>query len=107
MTMPLITDHRYLSLQQERSYLLSAIATEESRAERMTRNFEMIRAKMQRAEANEHSAKTVGDLKKAAAAIIRKLRKCYKSEQAMANNLAAVTTRIEMLEEQKTQVAYS
>lgn len=54
-TMPLTTDHRYLSLQQEPSYLSSALATEESGAERMTRNLEMIRAKVHRAEANEHS----------------------------------------------------
>lgn len=107
---PFVANHHYSSLQQERSYLLSALATEESRAEHMNRTLGTIRAKLEMAGAHEDSTEMAGNLTKAAAAITRKLKKCYKSERAMANNLAAVTTRMQMLEQhqwRKAQFEYS
>lgn len=108
--MPFVHDHRYFSLHQERSYLLSALATEESRAEHMTRTLETTRVKLQIAEASDDPAGEVGNLRKVAAAITRKLKKCRKSERALANNLAAVTARMQMLEQhqwRKAQFEYS
>jgi hypothetical protein len=93
------TDQRYSTLHQERSYLLSALAAEESRLGHMTRNLESTRAKLKIAEAHQDSAAAVGSLKKAAAAVTRKLKKCRKSERAMVDNLAAVTARLRMLEQ--------
>jgi hypothetical protein len=109
-TIPLIADSRYSSLHQERSYLLSALAAEESRAEGLSRALETTRAKPQMAEAERELVHSVGNLRKTASTIARKLKKCYKSERAMANNLAAVTAQMQMLEQyqwRKAQFDYS
>ena len=103
----MVADHRYSSLHQERSYLLSALAREESRAEHMNGTLETIRAKLQMAQADQGSAEAIGNLKKAVMAISRKLKKCYKSERAMANNLAAVTARMQILEQHQWRKAQS
>lgn len=103
---PFPIDQRYSSLHQERSYLLSALAAEESRLEHMTRNLESTRAKLKIAEAHPDSAAAVGSLKKAAAAVTRKLKKCRKSERAMTDNLAAVTARFRMLEQHQWRKAH-
>ena len=107
---PYVTDHHYTSLHQERTYLLSALAKEESHAEHMSRCLETITTKLNIAEAHENSTDMVGGLRRSAAAISRKLKKCHKSERAMANNLAAVTARMRMLEQhqwRKAQFEYS
>jgi hypothetical protein len=109
-TVPFVVDHRYSALHQERSYLLSALATEESRAEHFIRALQTNTAKLQIAESDRDSAEAVRKSRKAAAAITRKLRKCHKSERAMTNNLAAVTCRMQMLEQhqwRKAQFEYS
>jgi hypothetical protein len=106
----MVTDHRHSSLHHERSYLLSALATQESRAEYLTRALESAKAKLQIARAEEDSADATANLKKAAAAITKKLKKCQKNQRAMANNLAAVTTLMQMLEQhrwRKAQFEYS
>lgn len=107
---PYVTDHRYSSLHQERSYLLSALATEGARAERMTRALDNARAKVQSTQADGSSVEATSTLRKTVAAITRKLKKCHKSQRAMASNLAAVTARIQMLEQhqwRKAQFEYS
>lgn len=107
---PIVADHRDSSLHQQRSYLLSALATEESRAEHMTRALETTRAKLRIAEIREESKEAVGNLRKAAAATSRKLKKCQKNQRAMTNNLAAVTACMQMLEQhqwRKAQFEYS
>jgi hypothetical protein len=109
-TLSFVADHRYSALQQERSYLLSALAAEESRAEHFIRALQSHKAKLQTAESDQDSAEAVRNLRKASAAITRKLKKCHKSERAMANNLAAVTCRMQMLEQhqwRKAQFEYS
>jgi hypothetical protein len=110
LIVPYVADHRYSSLHQERSYLLLALATEESRAEHLSRCLETITTKLKTVEAHEDSTDAVGNLRKAAAAMNRKLRKCYRSERAMVNNLAAVTACMQMLEQhqwRKAQFDYS
>lgn len=102
---PFVTDHRYSSLHQEHSYLLSALAKEESRLAHLSRTRESVRAKLVIAEAHGSSAEEVGRLKKAVAAISRKLKQCHKSERAMADNLSAVSERIRMLELHQWQKA--
>jgi hypothetical protein len=102
---PFVTDHRYSSLQQERSYLLSALATEESGAEHIALTLKTTRAKLQIAEAQEDSAAVARNLRKTMAAMTRKLKKCHRNEQAMANNLAAVTARMQILEQNQWRKA--
>jgi hypothetical protein len=109
-TVPFVADHRYSALHQERSYLLSALATEESCAEHFIRALQTTKAKLKIAESDQDSAEVVRNLRKAAAAITRKLKKCHKGERAMANNLAAVAWRMQMLEQhqwRKAQFEYS
>jgi hypothetical protein len=105
-----VSDHRYSALHQERLYLLSALAAEESRAEQMTRSLQTTRAKLMNAADCEDSTDAVANLRKAASAIVRKLKKCQKNQRAMANNLDAVTSRMQMLEEhqwRRAQFEYS
>jgi hypothetical protein len=102
---PIVTDHRYSSLQQERSYLLSALATEESRAEHISRTLETTKAKLQMAEEDEDSAEAAQNLRKVLAAMTRKLKKCQKNEQPMSNNLAEVSARMQILEQNQWQKA--
>lgn len=107
---PFIVDHCYSSLHQERSYLLSALAAEESRYEYLSRTLENTRAKLQIVEAQEDSAAVTKKLRKGVTAITRKLKRSRKCERAMANNLAAVTAHMHMLEQhhwRKAQLEYS
>jgi hypothetical protein len=101
---PLITDSRYSGLHHERSYLLSALASEESRAEKETSFLETTRAKLKEArEETDHEA--IAALRKRIASTVKRLRKCRQSERAMANNLAAVTARMQFLEQNKWRTA--
>lgn len=107
---PYVADDRYSPLHQERTYLLSALAKEESRAEHLCRCLETITTKLKTAEGHEDSTDTVKNLRMSAAAITRKLKKCHESERAMANNLATLTTLMQMLGQhqwRKAQFEYS
>ena len=87
------------SLYQERTYLLSALAAEESRGEQLTFSLHGARQKLAAVEYVEGSADEVKSLKKALTGLERKLRRSQKSSKAMINNLAAVASRMQMLEQ--------
>ncbi len=98
------------SLHQERAYLLSALAAEESRGEQLHFSLDATRKKLKAAEHEEGSEDAVKNYKKAVAGIVRKLRRSQKSQKAMINNLAAVTSRMQLLEQhqwRKAQFEYS
>lgn len=95
---PMATDLCYSGLHHERSYLLSALASEESRAEKLTRSLEATRVKLMTAQADQDHEGAAG-LRKIAASITRRLKKCQDNERAMTNNLAAVTSRMQFLEQ--------
>jgi hypothetical protein len=98
------------SLHQERAYLLSALAAEESRGEQLTFSLDAARQRLATADHMEGSVDELKKLKKAVTGIARKLKRSQKSRKAMINNLAAVTSRMEMLEQhqwRKAQFEYS
>src|SRR3954447_10760764 len=76
------------SLHQERAYLLSALAAEESRGEQLTFSLDAARQKLAAADHGEGSVDEVEKLKKAVTGIARKLKRIQKSRKAMINNLA-------------------
>jgi hypothetical protein len=86
------------SLHQERAYLLSALAAEESRGEQLTFSLDAAKKKLAVTEYAEGSADAVKSLKKAVTGLARKLKRSQKSQKAMISNLAAVTSRMQMLE---------
>jgi hypothetical protein len=86
------------SLHQERAYLFSALAAEESREEQLTFSLHATREKLAAAE-HEDSTEAVKSLKKAVTGLARKLKRSQKSQKAMINNLAAVTSRMQILEQ--------
>jgi hypothetical protein len=86
------------SLHQERTYLLSALAAEESREEQLTFSLNATKEKLAAAE-HEDSTEAVKSLKKAVAGLTRKRKRSQKSQKAMINNLAAVTSRMQILEQ--------
>ena len=94
------------SLQQERAYLLSALAAEESRGEQLTFSLEATRKRLVAAQQAEGSAENAVQLKKAAAGIGRRLKKSQRCQKAMISNLAAVTTRMNMLEQHQWRRAH-
>lgn len=87
------------SLHQERAYLLSALAAEESRGEQLTFSLDAARERLAAAEQAEDSADAVKNLKKMVTSLSSKLKRSQKSQKAMVNNLAAVTSRMQMLEQ--------
>src|ERR1700722_19893628 len=87
------------SLHQERSYLLSALAAEESREEQLTFSLDATRQRLAAADYAEGSVDEVEKLKKAVTGIARKLKRSQKSRKAMINNLTAVTSRMKILEQ--------
>ena len=98
------------SLHQERAYLLSALAVEESREEQLTFSLDSTRQRLAAADHAEGSVDEVKKLKKVVTGIARKLKRSQKSRKAMINNLAAVTSRMTMLEQhqwRKAQFEYS
>jgi hypothetical protein len=98
------------SLHQERTYLLSALAAEESREEQLTFSLDSTRQRLAAADHAEGSVDEAKKLKKAVIGISRKLKRSQKSRKAMINNLAAVTSRMKMLEQhqwRKAQFEYS
>ena len=98
------------SLHQERAYLLSALAAEESRGEQVTFSLDAARKRLAVAEHTEGSADDVKSLKKTVTGLARKLKRSQKSQKAMINNLAAVTSRMQMLEQhqwRRAQFEYS
>lgn len=98
------------SLHQERAYLLSALAAEESRAEQLTFSLDATRTRLAAAEHEEDSPKAVKTLKKAVTGLGRELKRSQKSQKAMISNLAAVTSRMQMLEQhqwRRAQFEYS
>ena len=94
------------SLQQERAYLLSALAAEESRGEQLTFSLEATRKRLVAAQQSGGPAEDAVPLKKAAAGIVRRLKKSQRCQKAMISNLAAVTTRINMLEQHQWRRAH-
>ena len=83
------------SLRQERAYLLSTLAAEESRCERYSQALKSTRSKLHIAERTDD--KQEGDtknLRKAASGLSRKLKSSQRSQRIVANNLAAVDARI-------------
>ena len=98
------------SLHQERAYLLSALASEESRGEQLTFSLNAIRKRLAAAEHADGSTEAVRSLKKAATGLARKLKRSQKSLKAMINNLTAVASRMQMLEQhqwRRAQFAYN
>ena len=98
------------SLHQERAYLLNVLAAEESRREQLTSSRDAARQKLAAVELAEGSADEVKSLKKAVTGIARKLKRSQKSSKAMISNLAAVTSRMQMLERhqwRRAQLEYS
>ena len=111
---PIATVHfamqSYSSLHQERAYILSALASEESRSEQFTLTLESLRKKLGKAEQSEDGPNLVANLKKAIATLLRKSKRSQKNQKAMVNNLAAVTSRMQMLEQhqwRRAQFEYS
>jgi len=98
------------SLHQERAYLLSALAAEESRGEQLTFSLDAARQKLAAGDHEEGAIDEMKKLKKAVTGLARKLKRSQKSRNAMINNLAAVTSRMKMLEQhqwRKAQFEYS
>ena len=98
------------SLHQERAYLLSALAAEESRGEQLTFSLDAARRRLAAAGHAEGSVDEVKELKKAVASIARKLKRSLKCREAMINNLVAVTSRMKMLQQhqwRRAQFEYS
>ena len=89
------------SLHQERAYLLNALAAEESRGEQLTFSLDAARRKLATAEHSEASSDEVKSLKKTATGLVRKLKRSQKSSKAMVNNLAAVASKMQMLEQHR------
>jgi hypothetical protein len=87
------------SLHQERAYLLGALATEESRGEQLTCSLDAARERLAAAEHTEGSTDAVKSLKKTVSGLARKLKRIHKSRKAMISNLAAVTSRMQMLDQ--------
>jgi hypothetical protein len=87
------------SLHRERAYLLSALAAEESRGEQLTFSLDAARQRLAAADRATNSVDDVKKLKKAVTSIARKLKRSQKCRKAMVNNLAAVTSRMTMLEQ--------
>lgn len=87
------------SLHQERAYLLSALAAEESREEQLTFSLDATRKKLAAAEYEEDSPDAVKSLKKTVTGLARELKRSKKNQKAMISNLAAVTSRMQMLEQ--------
>ena len=87
------------SLHQERTYLLSALAAEESRGEQLTFSLYGARQKLAAAEYGGGAADEVKSLKKAVTGLERKRRRSQENAKAMINNLAAVASRMQMLEQ--------
>ena len=95
-------------LHQERSYLLAALASEETRIQQLTQSLEAARAKLKAAqEAQEPAATDLAvTLKKAAAGLARKIKRSQRNEKAMVKNLAAVTARMGTLQQHQWRRAY-
>lgn len=87
------------SLYQEHAYLLSAIATEQSRGEQFAFSLDATRKRLAAAEHAEKSVAAQKNSRKAVASLRRKLKRSIKSQNAMINNFAVVTSRMQMLEE--------
>lgn len=100
----------HCSLHQERAYLLSALAAEESREEQLTFSLEAAKKKLAAAGQTEGSTEVVKSLKKAVTGLARKLKRSQRNKKAMISNLAAVASRMQMLEQhqwRRAQFAYS
>lgn len=98
------------SLHQERAYLLSALAAEESRVEQLTFSLERTRKKLAAAEHAENPIEAIAGYKKATTSLVRKLSRSQKSQKAMVSNLAAATAGMQMIEQhqwRKAQFEYS
>src|SRR5271170_6068753 len=93
------------SLHQERAYLLSALAAGESRGEQLTFSLDAARQKLAAADHAEGAVDEVKKLKKVVTGLARKLKRSQKSRNAMINNLAAVTSRMKMLEQHQWRKA--
>jgi hypothetical protein len=100
--------HTHSSLHQERLYLLSALANEESRGEQLTQSLSRTNAKLKAVtESSEPDSDAAKNLKKAALALHRKLRRSQKSQKAMIANLASVMERVQSLERSQWRRAHA
>lgn len=92
--------NHYSSLQTERQYLLTALANEETRAETLIQKLEQTRAKLRELDPDA-PREAIQTLKKAAASLVRRLKRCQRSEKAMVNNLAALTIALQTANNEK------
>ena len=96
MAAPALSTNQYSSLHQERLYLLSALAEEEDRGERLTRAFEALNSKLRRLESADPPT-SPRPLKQTIKNIRHKIGKCQQRERALAENLAQVVAHMEGL----------
>jgi len=89
---------QHFSLHQERLYLLSALAAEESRGEQFSGLLETLRAKLRAAESAEKPIENIKSLKKSIRSLSFKVTRCQKNERTLAANLAGVTSQMQELE---------
>ena len=90
------------SLHQERMYLLSILAREESRAERYMLSLEATKAKLRAAEeVDDRCDADIVNLRKAASGIGRRLKNCQRTQKIMASNLVAVNSRLSVAEQHR------
>ena len=94
------------SLHQERAYLLSALASEESRMEQLTVSLDSVKHKLIDTESGSNpDPEEAARLKRVIRGLTRKLERSQKSQKAMVNNLAAVTSRMVMMEQHQWRKA--
>ena len=92
--------NHYSSLQTERQYLLTALANEETRAENLIHQLEQTRSKL-RDLPEDAPREAIQSLKKTAASLVRRLKRCQRGEKAMVNNLAALTASLQAANNEK------
>lgn len=92
----------YSSIHQERSYLLSTLAAEESHAQRLLNALETRRGQLELIETKGDSdTQSASNIKKAIGGINRKLKRCYKTQNLLASDLADVDLQLQDTEQQQ------
>ncbi|KAL9622593.1 MAG: hypothetical protein Q9160_003090 [Pyrenula sp. 1 TL-2023] len=84
---------------QEKIYLLTILAAEESHATRLLKALAKRRAELQDTTGHNDKGQVAASLKKAIGGIKRKLKRCYKTQAAVASSLKNVNIRLQEIEQ--------
>lgn len=95
----------YAALHQQRLYLLDSLAKQEARGERLANLLEAVKVTLSVAEPAEEGRGSKKALKKSLKTLAYKMTACQKTEKALADNLALLIARMNLLEQNQWRMA--